>query len=68
MSDLTVFHSGSPNWASCKKAIVVAEEMKKIFGDTINLNIYFYKMRGIYTALIFCLWPQFWRRNAWNIL
>jgi len=25
---------------SCKKAIVVAEEMKDIFGDKINLNIY----------------------------
>ena len=25
---------------SCKKAIVVAEEMKNIFGDKINLNIY----------------------------
>ena len=25
---------------SCKKAIVVAEEMKKIFGEKINLNIY----------------------------
>ena len=40
MSDLTVFHSGNPAWVSCKKAIVVAEEMKKIFGEKINLNIY----------------------------
>ena len=40
MSDLTVFHSGSPNWASCKKAIVVAEAMKNIFGEKINLQIY----------------------------
>ena len=40
MSDLTVFHSGNPAWVSCKKAIVVAEEMKNIFGEKINLKIY----------------------------
>ena len=40
MAELLVFHSGNPNWRSCRKAIVVAENMKEIFGEKLQLGIH----------------------------
>ena len=40
MKELLVFHSGSPGWVSCKKAIGVAEEMKAKFRDKLDVKIY----------------------------
>lgn len=40
MAELLVFHSGNPSWVSCRKAIGVAEEMKRKYGDSLELRIY----------------------------
>ena len=40
MLDYLVFHSGNPNWMSCKKAIGVANEMKETFCEKIQVNIH----------------------------
>jgi len=39
-AELLVFHSGSPSWVTCKKAIGVAEEMKKKYGKKLELKIF----------------------------
>ena len=39
MAELLVFHSGNPSWMTCKKAIGIAEEMKKKYGNKLEVKI-----------------------------
>ena len=40
MAHLKVFQSGNPAWATCKKAMDVAEKVKEKYGDKLDLNIF----------------------------
>ena len=37
---MILFHSGNPAWVTCQKATVVANSMKDIFKDKLELHIH----------------------------
>lgn len=40
MTNMIVFHSGSPSWNTCRLAIGIANKMKEKLGNKIEVNIY----------------------------